>query len=681
MQKVTSDKIRNIVLLSHGGAGKSSLAESMLFESGGVTRLGSIDDGTSTSDYEDEEIKRQVSIQTAILPCAWNGHKINVIDTPGYADFRGETVSGVRVADAAVIVISARSGVEVGTRQFWKLVEEIDIPKIVFVNKMDRENSNEERVIDSISQQLGRQCVPVQITIGSESTFSAVKDLLVGSNDDNEDIQGRLIAARDRLTEAVAESDDDLATKYLEGEDISEQEIASALKQGISSGMIVPVMFGSAISGIGTTSLLDTIIEFMPSPLDVKSSQSKLESSGEPVFLPCSADGPLAALVFKTSADPFVGKLSYLRVYSGTFSGDTVVWDSNKEESERIGQVFVIKGKTQEPVDGFVAGDIGAVAKMNSVVTGDTLALKDKPHVLGGIEFPNHVYQMAVYPTSKTDVDKLTSALARIEEEDPSLSVIRDPDTLEILLGGLGDTHVGVAVEKMKRKFGVEIELKQPKVAYKETISSKSRVEYRHKKQSGGSGQFGHVWLEMEPLARGSGFEFENKIVGGAVPREYIPAVEKGCLKSISDGVLAGYPVVDVRATLVDGSFHSVDSSGIAFEIAGARAFDKGIKEASPVLLEPIFKVGITVPDGDTGEIMGDMNSKRGRILGMSPGNDGTTLIEVEVPQVEMLSYAIVLRSQTQGRGSFTMDFDHYEAVPGHLSQKIIDEHSEPEEE
>ena len=681
MQKVTSDKIRNIVLLSHGGAGKSSLAESMLFESGGVTRLGSIDDGTSTSDYEDEEIKRQVSIQTAILPCAWNGHKINVIDTPGYADFRGETVSGVRVADAAVIVISAPSGVEVGTRQFWKLVEEIDIPKIVFVNKMDRENSNEERVIDSISQQLGRQCVPVQITIGSESTFSAVKDLLVGSNDDNEDIQGRLIAARDRLTEAVAESDDDLATKYLEGEDISEQEMASALKQGISSGMIVPVMFGSAISGIGTTSLLDTIIEFMPSPLDVKSSQSKLESSGEPVLLPCSADGPLAALVFKTSADPFVGKLSYLRVYSGTFSGDTVVWDSNKEESERIGQVFVIKGKTQEPVDGLVAGDIGAVAKMNSVVTGDTLALKDKPHVLGGIEFPNHVYQMAVYPTSKTDVDKLTSALARIEEEDPSLSVIRDPDTLEILLGGLGDTHVGVAVEKMKRKFGVEIELKQPKVAYKETISSKSRVEYRHKKQSGGSGQFGHVWLEMEPLARGSGFEFENKIVGGAVPREYIPAVEKGCLKSISDGVLAGYPVVDVRATLVDGSFHSVDSSGIAFEIAGARAFDKGIKEASPVLLEPIFKVGITVPDGDTGEIMGDMNSKRGRILGMSPGNDGTTLIEVEVPQVEMLSYAIVLRSQTQGRGSFTMDFDHYEAVPGHLSQKIIDEHSEPEEE
>ena len=461
---------------------------------------------------------------------------------------------------------------------------------------------------------------------------------------------------------------------------ISEQEISSGLKQGILSGMIVPVMFGSATSGIGTANLLDSIVGFMPSPLDVESSQSNLQSSEEPVLLPCSADGPLAALVFKTSADPFVGKLSYLRVYSGTFSSDAVVWDSNKAESERVGQVFVINGKTQESVDELVAGDIGAVAKMNSVVTGDTLALKDKAHVLGGIEFPSHVYQMAVYPTSKTDVDKLTSALARIEEEDPSLSVIRDPDTLEILLGGLGNTHVDVAVEKMKRKFGVEIELKQPKVAYKETISSKSRVEYRHKKQSGGSGQFGHVWLEMEPLARGSGFEFENKIVGGAVPREYIPAVEKGCLKSIDDGVLAGYPVVDVRATLVDGSFHSVDSSGIAFEIAGARAFDKGIKEASPVLLEPIFKVSITVPEGDTGEIMGDMNSKRGRILGMSPGDDGTTLIEVEVPQIEMLSYAIVLRSQTQGRGSFTMDFDHYEEVPGHLSQKIIDEHSEPEE-
>lgn len=680
MPKLTSDKIRNIVLLSHGGAGKTSLAESMLFESGGVPRLGSVDEGTSTSDYEDEEIKRRVSIQTSILPCTWKGHKINVIDTPGYADFRGETVSGLRVADAAVIVISAPSGVEVGTRQFWKLVEDIDIPKIVFVNKMDRENSNEERVIDSISQQLGRQCVPVQIPIGAESSFSAVKDLLIGSNDESEDIEGRLIAARDKLTEVVAESDDDLATKYLEGEDISEQEISSGLKQGILSGMIVPVMFGSATSGIGTANLLDSIVGFMPSPLDVESSQSNLQSSEEPVLLPCSADGPLAALVFKTSADPFVGKLSYLRVYSGTFSSDAVVWDSNKAESERVGQVFVINGKTQESVDELVAGDIGAVAKMNSVVTGDTLALKDKAHVLGGIEFPSHVYQMAVYPTSKTDVDKLTSALARIEEEDPSLSVIRDPDTLEILLGGLGNTHVDVAVEKMKRKFGVEIELKQPKVAYKETISSKSRVEYRHKKQSGGSGQFGHVWLEMEPLARGSGFEFENKIVGGAVPREYIPAVEKGCLKSIDDGVLAGYPVVDVRATLVDGSFHSVDSSGIAFEIAGARAFDKGIKEASPVLLEPIFKVGITVPEGDTGEIMGDMNSKRGRILGMSPGDDGTTLIEVEVPQIEMLSYAIVLRSQTQGRGSFTMDFDHYEEVPGHLSQKIIDEHSEPEE-
>ena len=674
MPTIASDRIRNVVLLSHGGAGKTSLSEAMLSAAGEISRVGSTDDGTSSSDYEEEEIKRHVSVQTSILPCSWNGHKINVIDTPGYADFLGETISGLRVADGVVIVVSGPSGVEVGTMQMWKMAEERGLSRIIFVNKMDRENASEERVIESLTAELGRQCVAIQLPVGFESGFSEVEDVLAGPRNVPEDMKDRLAVARDRLTEVVAESDDELATKYLEGEDISTQEISSGLKQGIASGMIVPVMFGSATGGIGASNLLNAIVDFMPSPLDMPPSNVHIESTDDTALIPCSSDGPIAALVFKTSADPFVGKLSYFRVYSGTFKSDSTLWNSSKEESERVGQIFLIRGKTQEAVVELAAGDIGAVSKMNSVLTGDTLCAKDKPYILPGVDSPKPVYKMAVYPASKADLDKLTTALARIEEEDPSLSVARDPDTLEIILGGLGDNHVAVAVEKMKRKFGVEITLKVPKVPYKETISSKSRVEYRHKKQSGGSGQFGHVWLEMEPLSRGSGFEFANKVVGGAVPREYIPAVEKGCLKSINDGVLAGYPVVDVKATLVDGSFHSVDSSGISFEIAGARAFSKGISEARPVLLEPVLRVGISVPDTDTGDVMGDMNSRRGRILGMLPSDDGTTVIDVEVPQAEMLSYATELRSQTQGRGSFSMDFDHYDEVPAHLSQKVIEE-------
>ena len=673
MADFDTDRLRNIVLLSHGGAGKTLISEAMLFAAGVTSRMGSTDDGTTTSDYEPEEQRRKTSIQTSILACPWRDHKINVIDTPGYADFRGEVISGVRVADGAVIVIAAPSGVEVGALQMWQLAQERSLPRVVFISKMDRENADFQRVLDSLEANFGKQCVPLQLPIGSQDNFSGAVSLLDQGSDVPEEMKEQVEAARERLIEAIAETDDDLTVKYLEGEPLSPDEITHGLRQGVASGVIVPVMVGAGVSGMGVKELMDAIVDLMPSPLEAAPANATDPSNQKEVPLSLDDEGPLAALVFKTSADPFVGKLSYLRVYGGRFKSDSQVWNASKGEPERVGQVFVVRGKSQEPVRELAPGDIGAVAKLSSVLTGNTLSRRDNPILLPGLEFPTPVYQMAVYPKSKADLDKITTALARIGEEDPSLRVTREPNTKEILLGGLGDTHVGVAVEKMKRKFGVDIQLETPKVPYMETITSPTKVEYRHKKQTGGHGQFGHVWLELEPLPKGAGFQFEEKVVGGSVPKEYIPSVEKGAQKAMDEGVLAGYPVVDVKARLVDGSYHPVDSSGICFEIAGGHALTKGIKQASPVLLEPIMQARITLPDSDTGDVMGDLNSRRARILGMTPDGDGITMVEAEVPQAEMLRYAIELRSQTQGRGTFTIEFDHYEEVPAHLVQRIVE--------
>ena len=673
MPSFDSEHLRNIVLLSHGGAGKTMISEAMLHASGVTSRLGSTDDGTTTSDYEPEEQRRGTSIQTSVLPCPWKGHKINVLDTPGYADYRGEAISGLRVADSAVVVVAAPSGVEVGTLQMWQMAEEAKLPRIVFVSKLDRENADFQRALDSITERFGRRCVAVQVPVGKEASFSGVVDLLDQSADVPDELSDEVEAARERLTEAIAETDDELATKYLEGEQISQDELTDVLKKGVASGTIVPVMTGAAASGIGASELMDGLVNLMPSPAERGPASATDPSNESEVSLPCDDSGPLAALVFKTSADPFVGKLSYFRVYSGKFAGDSQLWNADKRESERVGQVFVVRGKTQEPVAELAPGDIGAVAKLSSVGTGNTLSRKDNPLILPGLEFPAPVYQMAVFPKSKADLDKITSALARITEEDPSLNITREPNTLEMLLGGLGDAHVGVTVERIKRKFGVDILLATPKVPYMETIVGASKVQYRHKKQTGGHGQFADVWLEVEPLPRGKGFEFAQRIVGGSVPREYIPAVEKGAQKAMADGVVAGFPVIDVRASLVDGSFHPVDSSGISFEIAGGHALSKGIKEASPVLLEPILTATIMVPDSDTGDVAGDINGRRGRILGMTPEGDGRTVIEAEVPQAEMLRYATELRSQTQGRGEYSIEFNRYEEVPAHLVQRIVD--------
>ena len=677
MPKFSTDKLRNVVLLSHGGAGKTILAESMLHTAGHTTRFGRVEDGTTVSDFEPEEIRRQSSSQMSILACPWSGSKINILDTPGYADFRGEVVSAARVADAGVIVISAVAGVEVGTNQMWTLADERGLPRIIFISKMDRENADFDRIMGEINDRFGRECVPVQIPIGAESAFSGVVNLLDPDAEAPDDIADAVEEARERLVEAVAEADDELADKYLEGEEITQSEMVAGLKQGISDGLIIPVLVGSSTSEIGTSELLDAIVNFLPSPADV--GEAEADTADGEVSLAADSAGPLAALVFKTSADPFVGKLSYFRVYSGTFSSDNQLWNANEGQQERVGQVFEVRGKEQTAVPDLACGDIGATPKLNSALTGHTICVRDNQFTLGGMEFPKPVYLMAVSPKSQADVDKMTSSLSRITEEDPSLTVTREPDTLEVLLGGLGDTHVDIAIEKMKNKFGAEMILQTPKVAYKETIGGRTRVEYRHKKQSGGHGQFGHVWLELEPLPRGSGFEFAETVVGGNVPREYIPSVEKGVAKAMTGGAIAGYPIVDVKATLFDGSYHTVDSSGICFEIAGGQALTKGVQMASPTLLEPIMRVQITVPDDYTGDIIGDMNSKRGRIHGMTPQGNSTTMIEGETPQAEMLRYATELRSMTQGQGGFTMEFDHYEEVPAHLVDRLVEQIKERE--
>ena len=680
MAIVTSDRLRNVALLSHTGAGKTILAEAMIHSAGVSTRFGSVEDGTAASDYEPEEVRRGSSVQLSLLRCPWKGNEINILDTPGYADFRGEVVSGVRVADAAVVVVSARAGVEVGTQQMWRVADQQALPRVVFVSKMDQENADFSRVMDELTDRFGRQCVPVCLPIGSQDGFSGVINLMDPDTDVPDSLQAEVDEARERLTEAVAEADDDLATKYLEGEPLTAEDIKGGLRAGTASGTIVPVLPGASPSELGTTELMDAIVDYLPSPADAPAAAGTAGPDGEALDLKCDSAGRLAALVFKTTADPFVGKLSYFRVYSGTLKSDSQLWDAAIGEAERVGQVFHVTGKTQNASTEIVAGDIGAAPKLTSVLTGHTLSTREQPASLEAIEFPAQVYQRAVYPRSKADVDKMTTSLSRIAEEDPSLHIDREPDTLEVLMGGLGDTHVEIAAEKIKRKFGVELDLALPKVPYKETIASPATVEYKHKKQTGGHGQYGHVFLSVEPMPRGTEFEFASAVVGGSVPREYIPSVAKGVQKALSGGVVAGFPVVDLKATLVDGSFHSVDSSGMSFEIAGGHALSKGLQAAGPVLLEPVVHITVTVPDEFTGEVAGDLNSKRGRIQGMTPQGDGTTIVEGAVPLAEVLTYATTLRSQTQGLGSFTMESDHYEEVPAHLVDRVVSTLNESKE-
>ena len=671
--------LRNVALLGHSGSGKTSLGEAALFTTKATTRMGTISDGNTVSDFEPEEVKRGSSIQTTLLSIVDADAKINFLDTPGYDDFLGEVVSALRVVEGAVLVLAAPSGVDVGTERSWNMCEAAGIPRMFVVNKMDRENANFARNVSDIQASFGRQCIPFQVPLGDAQEFKGVVSIINPPADIPAEIADEVSAARDRLIEAAAESDDDLADRYLSGEQLSVDEVISGVRTAVLAGELVPILAtSSAPEAIGVEEFLETTRSFLPSPVDGK--KARLLKGTEAAEYEVDPTAPLAAFVFKTTADPFVGKLSVFRVYQGSVKSNSETWNSTKEQSERIGQLYLPKGKNQENVNEITAGDIGAIGKLSSTVTGDTLCSRENSVSFPRITQPVGYFRMAVTPASKDDLDKMSMALNRIVEEDPTLQFSRDANTSESLITGLGDAQIDVALEKIKRKFGADLRVKMPKVAYRETITKITNSEYRHKKQSGGHGQFGHVLIRLEPQERDQGFEFKTEVTGGRIPKEYIPSVEKGVTKGLDEGSLAGFPLVDLKAVLYDGSYHDVDSSGMSFEIASVQALKQGVGDANPVLLEPVVKLSITVPDAYTGEVISDLNGKRGRILGMNPDN-GATLIEAEVPLAEVQRYAQDLRSVSQGRGSYSMEFDHYDQVPTNLEPKVIEDAKRAKEE
>jgi elongation factor G len=676
-----ADRIRNVAFVSHGGAGKTSLVEALLFDAKTTSRLGRVDEGNTVTDFDAEEIKRRISVATAVAPLEWRETKINLLDAPGYADFLGEVQSALRVADAAVVVMDASAGVEVGTEQAWRLVEERGLPRFVFVNKMDRENADFARALETARGAFGKSLAPVQFPIGREKGFKGIVDLLSeqastfadggGGAFETGPIPDACRAAcegyRRQLVEAIAEHDEELMMRYLEDDPISNEELVAGLKACVADGAVVPVLCGAATANRGMQALLDAIVDYFPA---ADRTVERGTVNGDQVEVRADPEAPLAALAFKTLADPHVGRVTFFRVYSGALRSNSHAIDTKEGDDERLGQLFYARGKEHLNTDYIGTGDIGAVAKLATVQTGTTLADRSRPVVLAGIEFPGASYAASVHPKTKADLDKMGSALHRLVEEDPSLQLSRDPGTGETIIAGLGEPHVQIALERMTRRFGVNVELGLPRVAYRETVSAKTVAEYKHKKQTGGAGQYGHVFLELEPLPEGD-FEFGERVVGGAVPRNFYPAVEKGVREGLEAGPLAGYPVVNVRVTLTDGSYHAVDSNEMSFKIAAKEAFKKGILQAKPVLLEPVVTVQVTVPDNYTGDVMSDLNTKRAHVGGMNPGANGTTTIEAAVPAAEVQRYATDLRSITQGRGSFTAVFSHYQPVPAHLAEQI----------
>ncbi len=693
MKAYETNKIRNVAITGHGSEGKTTLTEAMLYNAKATERFGRVEDGTTTTDYDQEEIKRQISISTAIAPCEWKGYKLNIIDTPGYFDFVGELLEGIRVADSAVIVVSAVSGVVVGTEKAWDYSEKYNIPKLFFVNQMDRENANFSKVLDQLKESYGTSIVPFHVPIMDDKGFKGfinVVDLVAKEFKDKgvEDIDipshmnDEVQSIREMILEAVAESDDELLEKYFAGEELSSDEIHAGLRKGVLDGSIVPVLCGSALSTQSVALLMDTILEYCPSPADRPAVEGENPKTGEVETRSCGINEPFSAFVFKTVADPFVGKLSLFKVYSGTFSSDSSVYNSNKEKNEKVGQIYYMKGKKQISTDKVVAGDIGAVAKLQVTGTGDTLCDAAHPVILEGIDFPEPSISLAVEPKSKGDEEKISSGLTKLTEEDPTFTVEKNAEVNQLLISGVGELHLEIMTKRLQNKFGVEVNLSDPKVAYRETIRKSVKAEGKHKKQTGGHGQYGHVWIEFEPTAEGEDeFVFVDKIVGGVVPRQYIPAVEKGLRECIEKGVLAGYPVVNLKCTLYDGSFHTVDSSEMAFKMAASLAYKKGLPQASPVLLEPIMKVEVFIPEEYMGDIIGDLNRRRGRILGMNPAEKGMQQVVAEVPQAEMFKYATDLRSMTQARGSFKMTFERYEEVPENISAKVIEQAQKEAEE
>ncbi len=684
MKQYPPERLRNVVLLSHGGAGKTSLAEAMLYTAKATTRLGRVEDGNTLSDWDPDEIKRHISVSTAVLPIEWRDHKINILDAPGYADFVGETKSALRAADAAVIVLCAASGMEVGSEQVWNYCDEARLPRLVFVNKLDRENANFARTLAQAQEAWGSAITPLHLPIGSEASFSGHVDLLtrtaytVSAKNDGSvqqtaipaDMMDAVEEARLALVEKIAETDDALIERFIGDEEISDAELTAALQKAVAAGSIVPLLVGASQRVACTGALLDTIVDAFPGA--DKATITAQTQDGKTATVKIGATEPPVALVFKTMADPYVGKLTFFRVYAGTMRTNNHMLDANRNKPEHVGQLYMVRGKEQTPVGEVGPGDIGAVTKLAETATGDTLCTPEHPVVLDGVHFPQPSYTVAVRPKSKGDLDKLGTSLHRLIEEDPTIHIDRDPVTGDTLVSGMGDSHVQIATERMARKFGVNVDLDMPVVPYRETVQGAAQVTSRHKKQTGGHGQFAEVVLTIEPNMGGE-FEFRDTVVGGSVPKNFIPAVEKGIREALHEGFLAGFPVSNVRVTLTDGKYHPVDSSEMAFKIAGSQGFKEAAQKAHPVLLEPVYKMEITVPDSYTGDIMSDLNSKRARVHGMNPGR-GFTTIEADAPLAEVQRYATDLRSLTQGRGTFEMHFDRYETVPAHLQDAIIKE-------
>lgn len=679
MKVYPTSKIRNIALVGHGGTGKTSLAEAMLFNTGATKRMGRVDDGNTVTDYLPEEIKRKITISTSLAPCEYRDHKINLLDTPGYSDFYFEVMGTLRVVDSMVVLLSATAGVEVQTEIVWQ--DYPDIPKLAFINKMDRENADFYKVLKEMQDNFSDNIVPVQLPIGAEDSFKGVVDLIsmkalvsepgtgqISEQDIPADMMDEVETYKEALIEAAAEANDELLAKYLEGEELSDDEIRAGIKEAAAQGSAVFVFCGSATNNIAVISLMDFIVDCAATP-DVNPIVKGKDLENE----------PMAAQVFKTIADPYIGRLTMFRLFTGKMKSESTVYNANKEKEEKINQILVMTGKEQAGVPELYAGDIAALAKLAVTSTGDTLSVKSSPVILEPIEFPVPTLSMAIEPKSKGDEDKLSGAIQRLLEEDPTISVEKNSETKQTILKTMGDAHVDILIEKLSRKFGVDVVSREMRIPYRETIRATVEAEGKHKKQTGGHGQYGHVWIKFEPTEDGQ-FVFEENVFGGSVPRNFFPAVEKGLIEAMDEGVLAGYPVTNLKATLYDGSYHSVDSSEMAFKMAARLAFRKGLEAAKPALLEPVVNVQIEVPEAYMGDIIGDLNSKRGRVLGMEPvGNKQT--IKAQVPQAEMARYAIDLKSMTQGRGKFRMEFSHYEEVPQQIADKIIEKARQEKEE
>jgi elongation factor G len=687
MAKCSRDKLRNLGIVGHGGAGKTSLAEALLFMTGMTDRLGRVDDGTSTMDFEPEESKRNLTISTSIHHFDWKGTSFNILDTPGFTNFLHDTRDCISVMDSALLVGSAVAGVKAQAVKIWEWADHYDVPRVAFINQMEREGADFQKVVDELSDLLSTQAAVVTIPIGAEADFKGVVNLLTmkaytysdgaSGKSKEEDIPADLLeeaqTMRVLLMEAVAEADDVLMEKYLETEELSNDEIMAGLKKGVLSSTITPVFCGSAMENKGLDQLLDGLAACMPSPLDKKAQNGKNPKNEQEEERSCDEQAPFAARVFKTISDPFTGKLTLFRVYSGTLKSDSNVFNPNKDTAERIGQLFQLEGKKHNPVEEAVAGDIVAVAKLKVTGTGDTLCDAAKPIILEAPAIMTPVISFALEAQSKADQDKIHGGLQRLVEEDTTLQVQRDEETHELILSGMGQLHLEVAVEKLKRKYGAGVDLKEPKVPYRETIKGKAKLQSKYKKQSGGRGQYADAWIEVEPLPRSGGYEFVDKIVGGAIPRTYIPAVDKGIQEASVKGILGGFPVVDFRVTLFDGSFHAVDSSEMAFKIAGSMGFKKAMEQAKPVLLEPVVQMEITVPDECMGDVIGDINSRRGRVLGFE-AKGSNQVINVSVPMSEVLKYSSELGAMTSDRGLFTMEFDHYDEVPAAMTEKLLEQ-------